>query len=378
MVGSLEQIAESPLISVLMPVYNGERFIAEAIESILRQTERRFELLVLDDGSNDRSAEIAEQFGRADDRVRTIRLTHAGLVATLNRGIELARGEVIARMDADDIAIETRFEKQLRHLVAHRRCVAVGGAITALLPNGQTQGEWPWPEHLEYRITKEPENIGMPHPGATIRASALRAVGGYRAGFKSAEDADLWRRLIEIGDIDNLAESVVLYRLHPDQVSNRENLQQQLFAEVAHAMFVARADGGEPNWDFDIPLTAERVAELAGLCKPWPAAIIHAALARYYFRQEQMEAFEKHFFAILEIYPAQLRCQATFDMFWKMIPSCLGQRRWEIPLRLIAANPGGIGSRAKRRVGLWVKHPISPGLFQAWIKWRRAVPGKQA
>ena len=230
--------------------------------SILAQTERRFELLVMDDGSTDGSAEIAEQAATGDSRVRVVRLPHTGHAAASNAGIGLARGSFIATMDADDVSLPRRFEMQLNHLVDHPESIAVGGATIELYPDGSHGGTTVWPVHTEYRTSDPMRHVGMPGPAAMIRAEALRAVGGYRRAFVLSQDADLWRRLLEIGHIDNPAEPVVLYRRHPGQVSSRFAPLQELSAGVARALTQARTEGGEPDWDSEAPISAASVTRL--------------------------------------------------------------------------------------------------------------------
>src|SRR5207237_7493623 len=123
---------QAPRVSVLLPVWNGEAFLEQAMESILRQTLSSFELIVIDDGSTDRTAAIADEFASRDDRVRVLRRPHEGLSATLNAGIAAARGEYVARMDADDISVPDRLQKQVAYLDAHPGSVALGTWIEVL------------------------------------------------------------------------------------------------------------------------------------------------------------------------------------------------------------------------------------------------------
>ncbi|HXE55221.1 MAG TPA: glycosyltransferase family A protein, partial [Tepidisphaeraceae bacterium] len=117
---------ELPQISVLMPVYNVERFVASAIDSILSQTFGDFELIITDDGSKDATPAIVQTYAARDSRVRLSQQPNAGITITLNRQIALARGPFLARMDGDDISLPTRFEKQLRFLQEHADHVLVG------------------------------------------------------------------------------------------------------------------------------------------------------------------------------------------------------------------------------------------------------------
>ena len=122
----------APRVSVLLPVYDAERYLDEAVESILAQTFSDFELLAIDDGSRDASLARLEAYARRDSRVRVVRQTHAGLVATLNAGLALARGELIARMDADDVSLPDRLSLQVSALAARSDIVCMGGGFDVI------------------------------------------------------------------------------------------------------------------------------------------------------------------------------------------------------------------------------------------------------
>ena len=116
----------SPQISVLMPVYNAERFVAEAVQSILSQTFGDFEFIIIDDGSSDGSLEILRRFERADSRIRLSSRPNTGYTVALNEMLAMASGQFVARMDADDVAMPQRLQKQVDYLCAHPNCVVVG------------------------------------------------------------------------------------------------------------------------------------------------------------------------------------------------------------------------------------------------------------
>jgi len=132
--------SQAPRVSVLLPVWNGEAFLEQAMESILRQTLSSFELIVIDDGSTDRTAAIAEEFASRDTRVRVLRRLHERFSGTLNAGIAAARGEYVARMDADDISLPVRLQKQVAYLDANPECVAIGPWIEVVNETGGTSG----------------------------------------------------------------------------------------------------------------------------------------------------------------------------------------------------------------------------------------------
>ena len=209
-----------PTISVLLPVYNAERYVAEAVESILAQTFRDFELLIVDDGSKDRSLEILRRLAEGDARIRLSSRPNAGLVATLNEMLAQARGEFIARMDADDVALPRRFERELEYLRAHDECLVVGTAAEWIDPEGELlKVHVPPRDHVQIDAAHVTSAEGVVcHPSALIRATAFERVGGYDPKLDGAEDLDLWLRIAEVGRLANLPEPLLRYRFHFQKV----------------------------------------------------------------------------------------------------------------------------------------------------------------
>jgi glycosyltransferase involved in cell wall biosynthesis len=219
---SLDSVGvRGPKVSVVMPVYNGEAYLAEAIDSVLGQTLHDFELIAVDDASQDRSRAILERFARADDRIRVVaNERNLGSSSALNRGWRVARARYIARLDADDMALPDRLSRQVDFLDAHQRVAAVGGAAITIDAHGRHMSVKRYPTtHRAIRSTLLRHNC-LSHPSVTMRRAALEAVGGYR--FRcAAEDYDLWLRLSERFELATLPEPVILYRLHLRQVSVR-------------------------------------------------------------------------------------------------------------------------------------------------------------
>lgn len=217
-----------PHVSVVLPIWNGERFLAEAVESVLSQTLVPLELLLVDDGSTDATPEIASGYARRDQRVQVIRLERSGIAHALNAGIAAARGQYVARMDADDISHPSRLQKQLAHLDANTGCVAVGSAVYVMDETGGHVGTSTYPEeHREITQTLiDGRSNAMAHPTVMARRAALLAVGGYRPDTVPSEDLDLWFRLSRIGTLANLSEQLLRYRRHANAVSIRERERQ--------------------------------------------------------------------------------------------------------------------------------------------------------
>jgi glycosyltransferase involved in cell wall biosynthesis len=217
-----------PRISVVLPVYNAKQYLSSALGSVLGQTFKDFELLLFDDGSVDGSLEIAQAIAAQDSRVDVISEGHRGLVGCLNAGIERARGEFIARMDADDICMPNRFEIQLTYLQQHPDCCAVGSQAIRIDPESSPINPWHVPETHEEIENRHLQGTGggLIHPSVMLRTKSVRQIAGYRETYEAAEDYDLFLRLAEIGRLVNLPTPLLYYRLHTKSVSlSRAGLQ---------------------------------------------------------------------------------------------------------------------------------------------------------
>jgi glycosyltransferase involved in cell wall biosynthesis len=212
-----------------MPVYNAERYVSEAINSVLAQTFTDFEFIIIDDGSTDASADIITQY--KDQRIRFIRKPrNEGLVSALNLGIELALGEYIARMDADDIALPERLEKQVAFLDSHPDVVVLGTKAWRIDPAGKIIESMVSVTRWEdvHRYLRSGANR-LIHSSVMMRTEIVRKIGGYREQFRHAEDFDLWLRILEHGKICNLPEKLMLYR------SNSSGVRLTKILEAAHS-----------------------------------------------------------------------------------------------------------------------------------------------
>lgn len=217
-----------PAVSVILAAYNAEKYLAEAVDSILGQTFRDFELLLIDDGSKDGTAAIVADYGKRDARVVPISRPNKGLTPTLNEGIARATAPLLARMDADDVAEPTRFEKQVAYFNEHPDCVCLGSRVTLIDPLGSPIKTT---DHATDHAAIDGgliQGIGwsIVHPAAMMRADAVRQVGGYREQFKTSQDLDLFLRLGEIGRLANLPEPLLRYRQHFESVANTKADEQ--------------------------------------------------------------------------------------------------------------------------------------------------------
>jgi glycosyltransferase involved in cell wall biosynthesis len=217
----------APAISVLMPVYNGERYVSLAVESILGQSFPDFEFIIINDGSDDGSLSILQRYADADPRIVLISRENRGLVQTLNEGIELAQGSLIARMDADDIALRNRFQIQKSYMDSNPDVICVGGVCRVIdakgrfLINTDTKTGYETVEKLALQGVSP-----IAHPSAMIRLDALKNVGGYAQEDWPAEDLALWIKLSAEGKIDNVPEVILEYRIHDKSISTKQHSLQ--------------------------------------------------------------------------------------------------------------------------------------------------------
>jgi glycosyltransferase involved in cell wall biosynthesis len=217
----------NPTISVLMPVYNGEQYLAQAVESILAQTFADFEFIIINDGSTDTSLKILEDYAAKDKRVRLISRENRGLARTLNEMISEAKGEFIARMDADDIAMPERFAHQVAFLRREPGVVCVGSAHEVIDEKGRLLTRIELPEDNDgIQAMALGGNFPFNHPSVMIRRAPLVEVGGYDEAMVPAEDLDLWLRLGEVGALANLKDTLTKYRQHGNSLSDKNQTKQ--------------------------------------------------------------------------------------------------------------------------------------------------------
>lgn len=212
-----------PIVTVLLPVYNGERYLREAVESILAQTLESFELLIVDDGSTDGTEAIYRSF--TDPRIRVVRReNNAGLVSALNSVIDLIATKYVARMDADDVSLPDRLARQVAFLES-RSDIAACGSWARELVDGRLRDvmRLPTGEYLRQTAWRP---VPIFHPTACLRTEVLRELR-YRADFIHAEDYDFWLRLCRLYRIDNVPNVLLHYRIHQASVSHAHPAPQR-------------------------------------------------------------------------------------------------------------------------------------------------------
>jgi len=236
----------SPAVSIVMPVFNGERFLRDAVESVLAESFRDLELVVLDDGSTDATPEILTEYASEDSRVRIHREEGETLAQTLNRCVGHCSAPLLARLDADDVSIPGRLEDQVGFMEANPQVALLGGQAELIDEDGEAFGIAEYPTgDADLRRALQTINPFV-HSAIVMRRSAFDAAGGYRASLPHAEDLDLWLRIAELGGLANLPGPVVRYRIHSAQQSFRKQREQAVHSMATQMASRARA-AGEPD-----------------------------------------------------------------------------------------------------------------------------------
>jgi hypothetical protein len=241
----LDQQRNSPRVSVALTAYNAQKFLAETIESVLAQDFAEFEFLLLDDGSTDRTAEIANSYAARDTRIRVISRENRGMPASLNQLFAEAHAPLVARLDADDVCEPTRFSQQVAFLDEHPDHGIVGSQASAIDEAGKRvpRLDAPVPCAHEDIVAALPLYSPFYHPAVMVRRDLVIAAGGYRDCFRDTEDYDLWLRLSERTRMANLPEPLLNYRWHLGQTSTRNMAGQARKAAIAWLAHLERVAG---------------------------------------------------------------------------------------------------------------------------------------
>lgn len=241
-------------VTVVIPAYNAETHLAEAIESVLNQTYSNFELIVINDGSQDNTLEILKGFEEKDSRVHIINQENQGIAESLNRGMTEAKTDWVAIMHADDVMQPYRLEKQMDFLnqnpdIKVLSCLAeyisaTGKKLGKTTTNLFSRKQFQW-------YIENTEAIGLLHPGVILHKKTILSVGGYRQPFWPAEDIDLWNRVAEKGHLILVQDKVLMqYRIHSGSASTSKfKMTRMKYEWVRACMKARRAHEIEPAWD---------------------------------------------------------------------------------------------------------------------------------
>lgn len=236
-----------PRISVIMSVYNAEKFLEESIKSILAQKDVLLELIIVNDGSTDRSLEIALKNSETDKRIHIINQANEGLPRALNNALKASTGEYIARMDADDIALDNRLKIQAEFLQKNPEIDIVGSFVHAFGDNKNRIWKFP--------ISKEDCDVAMlflnplAHPAVMFRKSVVASVGYYNTTFEYDQDYEFWARSSAYHRIANIPRPLLKYRIHETQMGSVFSRSTRVKSQVRTQEFLLKEMGMNPSSD---------------------------------------------------------------------------------------------------------------------------------
>lgn len=248
--------ASSPAVSVVMPCYNDEKYVAEAIESILNQTFADFELIIVDDGSTDTSSKIIDEFARRDSRIRVLRnLQPTGRGAARNRGIAAARADLIIFQDSDDTSVPDRLELQLEYMRTHPEIGLVASPNTIMDEDGTHLGTRRIPVSGAEVAKRLRCHTVFSHCAAMYRTRIIKEIGGYRNGFTQAQDYDMLLRLTERTTIGVLHIPIYRVRQCRSRISVVSNRKHKLaFGLLAKQFAEQRSRRGSDDYEMYVRL----------------------------------------------------------------------------------------------------------------------------
>jgi hypothetical protein len=233
-----------PAITVLTSCYNAAPYLVESIESVLKQSFEDFEYLLIDDGSTDESRQILQHYAAFDPRIVFIPKKNSGLTDSLNLGLRRARGEWVARLDADDVAMPERLQAQIEYVHRHPEIVLLGSASIEVDIDGREMKVQRFPaKHA--RLLKNLEHLHrfFAHSTAFYNTKRARELGGYQPRMFLSEDWDLWLRLGATGQIGCLREALVKTRLHPTSICHSNRRAQAVMGVAATICHLRRMAG---------------------------------------------------------------------------------------------------------------------------------------
>lgn len=299
----------APKVSVVMSVYNAEKYLEEAIDSILNQTFSDFEFIIINDGSTDRTSEILK--GYTDPRLIIVNQANMGLTRSLNKAINMVRGEYIARMDSDDISLPERLQMQVAFLHGHPTVGLVGTRVIQIDENGEFIAEWSLLAESAYIKTALLIENQFCHGSVMFRRECIRKVGGYREEFKRAQDYDLWLRIAEYYEVANLIVPVYKLRITANSISFSHKLEQDRYAALARRCAERRKRGEEKS------LVVEEAEVTHGRMRSWvegrwTLAWHYYVLGRAFLSHKRIQQARSHFGLAIKSFPFDL----TFWVFY--------------------------------------------------------------
>lgn len=315
-------------VSVVMACHNSSEYLDEAVRSVLCQTLREFELIIVDDCSTDNTLAIAQRYPKQDKRVSVVSLlVNSGPAMARNVGIKVARGEWVAILDSDDIAVATRFEEQMGLAESDDELVLVGSGSVSIDAMGHTltMHNYPTTDHkLSRRLTYK--QAFPTHSSMVYRKIALDKLGGFNPRYVRSQDYDLWLRLSEIGKMATVDKKLVKIRKHGRNISNLEGgkCQEKLSTAALICHFLRTSGVPDPSVDFDDKSWQDFLAwidnrlqqeNVYGKVETWANAS-----ARYFLAENRVNG-------MLRLVVSLVRSGCAKELIWgKIFGSTLGRR----------------------------------------------------
>lgn len=319
------------LISVILPVYNGEKYLKESIESILNQTYTNFEFIIIDDGSKDSSLEIIKEYEKEDERIVVVSRENKGLIATLNEGIEKAKGKYIARMDQDDISLPNRFEEQLKFLEKNPE-IGVCGTWVEVFGENRNPTIWKMPIQDEELRPRLLFSVTFAHPSVMMRKGLINQYNlRYNEKYINAEDYKFWLDFSKYTKFVNIPKVLLQYRYLETSISrvadnakdeHRYKTISSIFKEVLDELNIKNTEE-ENRLHFTIGLN-ERIAKAdinLKFLNSYLNKLIGANKKKQVFNQKYLEQFLAKKFLIVVYYKIKKRDFSFFgaifyNLFW--------------------------------------------------------------
>jgi glycosyltransferase involved in cell wall biosynthesis len=268
-------MAEHPTVSVLMAAYNAERHVRPAIESILNQSFRDFEFIIVDDGSTDSTPGILQEYASRDPRVRILtNEKNLGLIRSLNKGIDAAHASLVARMDADDISYPDRVDKQVRYMKAHPEVCMVATSYERIDGNGNLLSTHSLAVGREQLKKMMRAACAVIHGSVMYSREKVIVLGKYREGCLHNEDYDLWLRMIEKEEIDALPDVLYQFRIVPESITFAKSAEMEYYARLVRRFARERKLHGKDSYD----------AAMKNIAPP-PATTARSKMAKYHFER---------------------------------------------------------------------------------------------
>ena len=335
-----------PAISVILSVYNVEAYVREAVESILAQTFTDFELIIINDGSTDGGGVILRELAVRDARIVLVERSNDGLVSALNEGIKIACADLIAIMDADDVAMPERFALQYARMVQEPELAVLGSFMRNMDKAGNIIRLREYP--LTPKETARYVEKGYPvaHPAVMMRRDAVLKAGGYRKAFPHAEDYDLWLRMIDLGyAIANLPQPLLNHRRHDANVTDvhwKALRRNRILARLAHRV---RKAGLPDPFEGVETIDTELIRTVpAHLRQGVDAELFAQRYSRLWLAsREELDAAWRHY---LQLDAQTQRDTRMRNFLWQLFKRVVRKRKYRIALRACAEvfrlHPGAI------------------------------------